>query len=61
MLLIYCISLYTGFEEIRKKVPNHEAIIAFYKEQIEAMNCFVRAKSNCKWIINESYKKSDVV
>ena len=53
-------SIYTGFEEIRKKVPNHEKIISFYKERIESMNCFVLAKSNYKWIIDESYKETDM-
>jgi hypothetical protein len=51
-------SIYTGFEEIRKKVPNYEKIIFFYKEQIGSINCFVPAKSNYKWIIDESYKES---
>jgi hypothetical protein len=53
-------SIYTGFEELRKKVPNHEKIISFYKEQIDFMNCFLPAKSNYKWIIDESYKESDM-
>ena len=53
-------SIYTGFEEIRKKVPNHENIISFYREQIESINCFVIAKSNYKWIIDESYKERDM-
>jgi len=53
-------SIYTGFEEIRKKVSNHEKIISFYKEQIESMDCFVLAKSNYKWIIDESYRNNDM-
>ena len=53
-------SIYTGFEELRKKVPNYEKIISFYKEQIDSMNCFTLAKSNLKWIIDESYKESDM-
>jgi len=53
-------SIYTGFEEIKKKVPNYEKIISFYKEQIESINCFVIAKSNYKWIIDESYKEKNM-
>ena len=53
-------SIYTGFEELRKKVPNYEKIISFYKEQIDSMNCFTLAKSNLKWIIDESYKENDM-
>ena len=54
-------SIYTGFEELRKKVPNYEEIISFYKEQIDSMNCFLPAKSNKKWIIDETYKEEDMV
>ncbi len=53
-------SIYTGFEELRKKVPNYEKIIFFYEEQIASMNCFLPAKSNYKWIIDESYKESNM-
>ena len=53
-------SIYTGFEELRKKVTNHEKIISYYKEHIDSMNCFLPAKSNYKWIIDESYKESNM-
>jgi len=53
-------SIYTGFEELRKKIPNSEKIISFYKEQIDSMNCFIPAISNFKWIIDESYKENDM-
>jgi len=45
---------------LRKKVPNSEKIISFYKEQIDSMNCFIPAISNFKWIIDESYKENDM-
>ena len=53
-------TIYTGFEELRKKIPNHEKIISFYENQIIAMKCFVSAKSNYKWIIDKSYKEYDM-
>jgi len=57
---MYKQSIWTAFEELRKKVPNHEKIISFYKEQINAMNCFILTKSNYKWIIDEKFKESDM-
>ena len=48
-------SIYTGFEEITKKVNNAEEIIKEYQEKIKTFGEFVQAKSNLKWIITREY------
>lgn len=48
-------SIYSGFDEILKKVNNAENIVAFYKQELEKIMIFEPAKSNMKWIINEKY------
>lgn len=53
-------SIYTGFEEIAKKVNNPEDIIEFYKERLEDIGCFVKAKSNLKWLIDKAYSENEV-
>jgi hypothetical protein len=53
-------SIYTGFEEISKKVNNPEGIIEYYKKSLENFNCFVSAKSNLKWVIDKPYSESEV-
>jgi len=53
-------SIYTGFEEITKKVNNPEDIIEFYKEQLENLGYFVKAKSNLKWVIDKDYSENEV-
>lgn len=53
-------SIYTGFEEIAKKVNNPEDIIEFYKEFLEDSDYFVKAKSNLKWVIDKSYSENEV-
>ncbi|MBN1348021.1 DUF91 domain-containing protein, partial [candidate division KSB1 bacterium] len=45
-------SIYTGFEEIHKKVNSAEDIINFYRSNLEKTGLFVEAKSNLKWIID---------
>lgn len=47
-------SIYTGFEEITKKVNNAEEIIEFYKSKLIETGNFVNAKSNLKWHINRA-------
>lgn len=46
-------SIYTGFEEIRKKVNNSDSIIYFFKSELEKSGTFISAKSNLKWIIDK--------
>lgn len=53
-------SIYTRFEEITKKVNNPEDIIEFYKEQLENLGYFVKAKSNLKWVIDKDYSENEV-
>ncbi len=53
-------SIYTGFEEITKKVDNPEDIIKFYKERLENLDYFIKAKSNLKWVIDKSYAENEV-
>ena len=53
-------SIYTGFEEITKKVNNPEDIIEFYKERLENLGYFVKAKSNLKWVIDKAYSENEV-
>jgi translation initiation factor 2 beta subunit (eIF-2beta)/eIF-5 len=53
-------SIYTGFEEITKKVNNPEEIIEFYKKHLENLGYFVKAKSNLKWLIDKEYSENDV-
>jgi len=53
-------SIYTGFEEISKKVSNPEGIIEFYKKHLENFDYFVSAKSNLKWVIDKPYSESEV-
>ncbi len=53
-------SLYTGFEEIRKKVNNSDLIISYFRNELEKSGNFISAKSNLKWIIDRPVDKSDV-
>ena len=48
-------SIYTGFEEINKKVNNPEKIVNYYRSNIEDLGYFVNAKSNLKWVIVTEY------
>lgn len=53
-------SIYTGFEEISKKVSNPEDIVEFYKECLENIGYFIKAKSNLKWVIDKAYSENKV-
>lgn len=48
-------SIYTGFEEIIKKVNESQTVITKYKEKLDKFNEFEPAKSNLKWIIRKKY------
>jgi len=48
-------SIYTGFEEINKKVNNPEEIVNYYHSNLESLGYFVNAKSNLKWVIDSEY------
>lgn len=53
-------SIYTGFEEIRKKVNDSEEIITFYRERLEDLGYLITAKSNLKWIIDKAYPENEI-
>jgi len=57
---VYKQSIYTRFEEITKKVNNPEEIIEFYKERLENLGYFIKAKSNLKWVIDKVYSENEV-
>ncbi len=48
-------SIYSGFEEIRKKVNEPNDLINFYTNELTKTNFFQSAKSNLKWIIDKEY------
>ncbi|MDZ7401157.1 MAG: endonuclease NucS [candidate division KSB1 bacterium] len=54
-------SIYTGFEEIAKKVNNSEEIISDYRTKLEQLGYFVPAKSNLKWIIDTEYSDQHII
>lgn len=53
-------SIYTGFEEIRKKIKNADSVIEFYKTELEKCGKFEQAKSNLKWVLNKTIKTEDI-
>ena len=53
-------SIYTGFEEISKKVNDSEIVINNYQSKIKNLGYFIKAKSNLKWIINKKYSEADI-
>lgn len=53
-------SIYTGMEEIRKKVSDSEIIIDFYKTSLENLKFFEPAKTNLKWVIDKSYDENEI-
>ena len=53
-------SLYTGFEEIRKKVSNCDSIISSFRNELEKSGNFISAKSNLKWIIDKPINKIEI-
>ncbi len=50
-------SIYTGFEEIRKKVNNSDSIIELFRSELEKTNKFISAKYNLKWIVDKPIDK----
>lgn len=53
-------SIYTGFEEINKKVNNPKEIIDFFRSNLEKLGYFVNAKSNQKWVIDTEYSDEQI-
>lgn len=57
---VYKQSIYTGFEEINKKINNPDAVINFYKSELAKFGKFEQAKSNLKWVIKREITTSDI-
>ncbi|MFH1097481.1 MAG: endonuclease NucS domain-containing protein [Candidatus Desantisbacteria bacterium] len=53
-------SIYTGFEEINKKVNSPEDVIEFCRTSLESLGYFVNAKSNLKWVIDKTYSEDKI-
>jgi hypothetical protein len=53
-------SIYSGFEEIRKKLNNAEGIIDFYRRELLKIKDFEEAKSNLKWVINKEVSQVEI-
>lgn len=53
-------SIYTGFEEINKKVNNSDEIINYFRSNLENLGYFVNAKSNLKWVIDSEYTDEQI-
>jgi len=57
---VYKQSIYSGFEEIKKKVNNAESVTKLYKTELEKFGKFEQAKSNLKWVLNKPVKNEDI-
>ncbi len=53
-------SIYSGFEEITKKVNNSEKVISIYKNDLRKLKNFENAKTNLKWVISKKYSEKDI-
>ena len=53
-------SIYSGFEEINKKVNNPYLVINLFKSELENFGKFEQAKSNLKWVLNKEVSISDI-
>lgn len=53
-------SIYTGYDEIDKKVKNAEGINKFYKTEIKKLDVFQNAQKSEKWIINRKYPQDKI-
>jgi hypothetical protein len=53
-------TIYSGIEEIQRKVNNPENIIEYYRKALMKTGFFEQAKSNLKWVINKKYPTEKV-
>ena len=53
-------SIYTGFEEITKKINNSEKLISDFKLNLNNLKYFEEAKSNLKWLISKKYSEKEI-
>ena len=52
---VYKQSIYTGFENIRKKVDDSSLIVDSYKSKLMSTGLFIKAGDNMKWVIKKEY------
>ena len=57
---VYKQSIYTGFEEIRKKVNNPDIIVDYYESELKRFGNFEQAKSNLKWVLNKEITTTEI-
>jgi hypothetical protein len=53
-------SIYTGFENIIKKVEDSEKIVEIYRNKLEKTGLFTNAGDNIKWLINKDYNEKEI-
>jgi len=53
-------SIYTGFENIIKKVEDSEKIVDIYRNKLEKTGLFTNAGDNLKWLINKDYNEKEI-
>lgn len=53
-------SIYTGFEEITKKVSNSEKVISDFKTELKKHKNFKKARTNMKWVISERFSETEI-
>ena len=53
-------SIYTGFEEIAKKINTSEKIISEFKLKLNKLKNLVSAKSNLKWVITKEPSLTEI-
>lgn len=53
-------SIYTGFENIIRKVENSNKIVEVYKNKLENTGFFITAGDNIKWGINKDYNDKEI-
>lgn len=57
---VYKQSIYSGVEEIRKKINNPEAIIDFFRKELLNLGFFEDAGNNLKWVINKKVSDKNI-
>lgn len=56
-------SIYTGFEEIARKVNQAEEIITFYQTSLQRLGIFIPTQSkhgNLKWVLDKPYSEEQI-
>jgi hypothetical protein len=53
-------SIYTGFEELSKKINNSENVIMAFKKELKTFRHLEKAKSNLKWVISVKHSENDI-